>query len=393
MHAADEKPPEPVLEGKLEDLPLADILQVLQASGKSGWLLLKRAVGQWGMIVLRKGRIVQAVESETYCALGDQLVEHGRISRPQLQEALTYMAPFPGMRLGDAIVDLGFLSRGAVDDEVRAQITSAVERLMTWRQADFEFRVGLGSLGRHPPDFATDFVFEKGMEPDRILVRAAAAPPRTDRDDAPEAPAASEVKKVEEEARLLALSLEEERPASDSTDPGHSRAAYEYLSLSEELFATHGRGEMGLLLLRYASDLYSDGALMLCRPDGFKVLGQFGSPLAWGESRAGSARAFYRKEECPVLDMVAISRRPYAGLVRATPDGILMPAGTGVPDTVAVLIIPIVVLGASSLLLICRTAVAGAPDARALVALARQVGIAFENLSLRDLAGRKEGVS
>jgi hypothetical protein len=42
-----------------------------------------------------------------------------------------------------------------------------------------------------------------------------------------------------------------------------------------------------------------------------------------------------------------------------------------------------------SLILMCRTAVAGAPDARALVALARQVALAFENLALRDLARRQ----
>ena len=132
---------------------------------------------------------------------------------------------------------------------------------------------------------------------------------------------------------------------------------------------------------------------MLCRPEGFKVLGQFGSPLAWGESETDSKKTFYSKEECPVLEMVAVSRRPYAGLVRAMPDGTLVPAGAGFPGTVAALIIPIVVLGTSSLLLVCRAAVAGAPDPRALVALARQVAIAFENLSLRDLAGRKQDVS
>jgi hypothetical protein len=39
---------------------------------------------------------------------------------------------------------------------------------------------------------------------------------------------------------------------------------------------------------------------------------------------------------------------------------------------------------------VCRTAVAGAPDARALVALARQVALAFENLTLRDMAQRRD---
>jgi hypothetical protein len=51
--------------------------------------------------------------------------------------------------------------------------------------------------------------------------------------------------------------------------------------------------------------------------------------------------------------------------------------------------VPMTVMGSVSLILMCRTAVAGAPDARALVALARQVALAFENLALRDLARRQ----
>ena len=49
---------------------------------------------------------------------------------------------------------------------------------------------------------------------------------------------------------------------------------------------------------------------------------------------------------------------------------------------------PLLVLGDVSLILFCRTAVASAPDARALIALARQVSISLENAALREAAKR-----
>ena len=87
--------------------------------------------------------------------------------------------------------------------------------------------------------------------------------------------------------------------------------------------------------------------------------------------------------------MVRTAERPYAGLVRRTSEGAIVPASKGSAGVVAALMIPMTVLGSVTLILVCRTAVAGAPDARALVALARQVALAFENLTLRDLAQRK----
>jgi len=86
---------------------------------------------------------------------------------------------------------------------------------------------------------------------------------------------------------------------------------------------------------------------------------------------------------------VRTAGRPYAGLVRRTPDGAIVPASKGTSGVVAALMIPMNVLGSVQLILVCRTAVAGAPDARALVALARQVALSFENLALRDSLQRR----
>jgi hypothetical protein len=379
------------LEGRLEDLPLCDILQVLQVSGKTGGLFLTHADGRSAVILFRNGRIVQVMGAENYQPLGERLEQRDVVTRKQLEDASAYMASFPGMRLGDAFVELAFLTRGRVEAEVKAMMAETVQSLVSWSEGQFEFRVGVLWPGPDVPPSSSDFMLEEGVEPQRIIVDLAGR--RSGDDTAPlgrRAPKTQE-EQAEEEVQALLVSLNDGKTPSEGEpgDPEAVRAARKFLSLSEELFSVQGRGEMGLVLLRYASELYSDGALVHCQPTGFKILGQFGSPMVWGVDAYEPGKNFFLKEECPVLEMVRTAQRPYAGLVRRTPEGALVPATKGAAGVVAALMIPMSVLGATALILVCRTAVAGAPDARALVALARQVALAFENLTLRDIAQRK----
>lgn len=273
-------------------------------------------------------------------------------------------------------------------------MSESVQTLMSWSHGQFEFRVGVlwsGSEAADAPDASTDFVLEEGVEPQRIIVDLAERKGPDDTAPLTRRAPKSQDEQAEEEVQALLLSLNDSRTAAggDPGDPEAVRAARKFLSLSEELFSVQGRGEMGLVLLRYASELYSDGALVHCQPAGFKVLGQFGSPLAWGADAYEPGKTLFAKEECPVLEMVRTAGRPYAGLVRRTPEGAIVPASKGTAGVVAALIIPMTVLGSVTLILVCRTAVAGAPDARALVALARQVALSFENLALRDSLQRR----
>ncbi len=394
--AADAPEPAPAearaLEGRLEDLPLCDILQVLQVSGKTGGLFLTHADGRAAVIVFRNGRIVQVAGAENYRPLGERLEQRGVITRAQLEEASGYMASFPGMRLGDALVERGALSRGHVEAEVKAMMAETVQSLMSWTQGNFEFRVGVLWPGSEAPAAPSDFLLEEGVEPQRIIVDLAGRQGADDTAPLTRRAPKTQEEQAEEEVQALLLSLNEKPSPSgtDPADPDAFRAARKFLSLSEELFSVQGRGEMGLVLLRYASELYSDGALVHCQPTGFKVLGQFGSPLVWGSDAYSPGQTFFSKAEMPVLEMVRTSQRPYAGLVRRTPERALVPASKGSAGVVAALLIPMTVLGAVTLILVCRTAVAGAPDARALVALARQVALAFENLALRDMTQRRD---
>jgi hypothetical protein len=398
------------LEGRLEDFPLTDILQVLQVSGKSGALFLTRHDSATGIVVFRAGHIVQALTSESHQTLGDRLVLKGDITNAQLHEALGYLARYPGMRLGDALVELGVTTRRKVETEVKEQMTEAIERMMTWEDAQFVFRVGLVSLMRGMPDFTVDLVLDEGVEPRHILLEASLLQDKRNRElnrirkaiDEGAADVAAEGKP----AREPGTAPEASPPADDDTgqlvrwfdpatvaapDPSEAdrlKSAVSFLSLTEELFAAQGRGEMGLLLLRYASELYTDGGLVMRDKGGFRLLGQFGKGLSCDLQADPAPKTAYAPGESPLFDLIVQDGRAYNGLVASTPQGGLAPAAADAPGAVQALAVPLLVLGTVSLILVCRTPAGKDADARALLVLARQVSVTLENLTLREVARR-----
>ena len=388
-----------ILTGRLEDLPLADILQFLQVGGKSGALFLTKSEGQTAILAFRGGSLVQAICTDFYQTLGDRLIEEGMITRENLNDALAYLAHFPGMRIGDALVDRGLITREQVEDIVKRQMAETIEHLMSWADAEFEFRIGLVSIGRGMPDFAVDLILDRGVEPRQLMLEAAILkddtgrfqrrrkPVRTPEAESPAGPPAAG--EDEETQKIIRWFDEGTFEAMDSDDPDQIRIAQAYLSISEELFSARERGEMGLLLLRYASELYGDGGLLLRVTGGFRLLGQFGNAFWWGKGAAPRPKTFYANGESPLLDMIAREGQTYYGMVALTPEGNLRIGDPQEPGVTAGLAIPLTVLGKASLILFCRNAVSGAQDARALIALARQVSVTIENLALREIARRK----
>jgi len=405
------------LEGRLEDFPLTDILQVLQVSGKSGALFLTRQDSATGIVVFRAGHIVQALTSESHQTLGDRLVQKGGVSTVQLHEALGYLARYPGMRLGDALVELGVTTRRTVEAEVKEQMTEAIERMMTWGDAQFVFRIGLVSLMRGMPDFTVDLVLDEGVEPRHILLEASLLQDKRNREMdrirraleesgvAPpvppgSGPAAPPPAEVPAEEKHGAPPPEDESgplirwfdPATvagpDPAEAERLKSAVSFLSLTEELFAAQGRGEMGLLLLRYASELYSDGGLVMRDRDAFRLLGQFGKGIGFAPPGDVTPKTLWTSGENPLFDLIVKDGRAYTGLVAPTPQGGLAPVSATGPGTVPVLAVPLLVLGNVSLVLVCQTPLEKESEARALLVLARQVAVTLENLTLREVARR-----
>ncbi|MBK8596197.1 MAG: DUF4388 domain-containing protein [Holophagales bacterium] len=402
-----------ILEGQLEDFPLGDILQVLQVSGKSGAVFLTRDDSATGIVVFRNGQIVQALTSESHQTLGERLVQAGEVSPVKLHEALGHLARYPGMRLGDALVDLGFTTRRRVEGVVKEQMAQAIEQMMSWEDTQFVFRVGVVSLGRGVPDFTADLVLDEGVEPRHLLLEASLLQDKRHLEVERSRRAIEVNGPAQADARSLASGRVEEardstvRPGAeagtvqparwfdpssvagpDPAETDRARSAVTFLSLTEELFAAQGRGEMGLLLLRYASELYSDGGLVMRDKDAFRLLGQFGSGIGCVPERDAAPKTHYSPGESPLFDLIVQDGKAYTGLVEPTSRGGLAPTATDAPGAIPVLAVPLSVLGTVSLILVCQTPLGKEPEARALLVLARQVAVTLENLTLREVARR-----
>jgi hypothetical protein len=381
------------LQGRLEDLSLPDIMQVVQSMAKTGALILKRADGVRAICVFRGGRLVQAATDEGYETLGDRLIRKGIISREHLDESLRHMTLFPGMRVGDALAERGFATRERIESECSAHLTETVRRLMEWRDAVFEFRVGQVSMVSELPNLEMDFVLDNGLAPVQVLLRATVLKDEQGREAAAAGAeadtaevmvgAAAEREGDEEVARAIAAFDARGGPqpdrADDTTDA--SPPLQRLLRVCEELNSALAPAETRLLLLRYASQVYAHGTLLLRAGGGrLSVVGEFGSglPLSLGES--GKTR------EGSLLRDVVVTRRPYLGSAFVTDEGELVAAPRRSPGTFTVLFVPLLVLGEVRLLLGCRELIGGPQDVRALIAVARQAAVMFENLLLKKRA-------
>ena len=89
-------------------------------------------------IYIRDGKIVAASGREGL-RLGQILYGKGMISQEQLQEALE-KARETDKRVGEVLLDLGYIEEDGLKELIRYQIREAVLDISLWVEGDFEYR-------------------------------------------------------------------------------------------------------------------------------------------------------------------------------------------------------------------------------------------------------------
>ena len=130
-----------VLKGEVKDVGLAEVFQMLSASGREGTLTV--ASGRRKMhIWFGKGRIRLLSEGRmSHTALGKILLRSGRIKPEQLTIALEEQKK-SGKLLGQVLVELGFVKQEDVDECVRTQLEEEICNVFLWEDAEFVFTPG-----------------------------------------------------------------------------------------------------------------------------------------------------------------------------------------------------------------------------------------------------------
>ena len=125
------------IKGNLKSLGLSTILQILSSEYKTGVLQFVRG-NRIRSIYIRNGKIVAASGREGL-RLGQILYGKGMISQEQLQEALK-KARETDKRVGEILLDLGYIEEDGLKELIRYQIREAVLDISFWVEGDFEYR-------------------------------------------------------------------------------------------------------------------------------------------------------------------------------------------------------------------------------------------------------------
>lgn len=129
------------LRGNLRELSLPDIFQLITFSGKTGVLRIRRDDDAQGSVWFREGDVFFAQSNWRSEPLGERLVAAQRITPMALERALELRSKEPegGRRLGEILVEGGFITDKVLEAFVQEQMQDTIFDLMRWDEGDFEF--------------------------------------------------------------------------------------------------------------------------------------------------------------------------------------------------------------------------------------------------------------
>jgi hypothetical protein len=267
------------LVGRLEDLALPDIFQIISLTKKTGTLTVRSRKGT-GLIVFKNGQVVQAASDSIRDSLGNILVSQGMLTEPVLAKALERQKRETEKPLGMLLVEMGAVLPRTLEDVVRKQIEEIVYDLLAWDEGFFNFELGEVVPTDKIEINTQEFLLKSGisaeyllMEGTRILderkMRGQRSAPSPLPPAAPRAPLTRQAG--------LEPAREEFRARIEREVPRKHIAVLK--SMFDELRFPTATAEITLLILRYASEVVNRAVLFMVKKDEVRGLGQFGIDL------------------------------------------------------------------------------------------------------------------
>ncbi len=337
------------LVGRLEDLALPDIFQIISLSKKTGTLVVRSRKGT-GMVVFKNGQVTQAASDSIRDSLGNILVSQGMLDEAALSRALALQKREADTPLGMILVEMGAVSAQTLETVVRKQIEEIIYDLLAWEEGFFNFELG-EIVHKDKIEIDTqEFLLKSGISAEYLLMegtrildekrkdgkthgappvpRPAVATPAP-KPAVPSPPVSSEPAKEEFRTRI-----ENEEPR---------REIRALKSMFDELRFPTATAEVTLLILRYASEVVNRAILFMVKKDEVRGLGQFGMEL-----KGRSADQVVRNIKIPLskpslFRSVIETRRSYVGHLEQSESNSYLAAelGGAMPDMV--LAIPLIV--------------------------------------------------
>ncbi len=328
------------LVGRLEDLALSDIFQILSIGRKTGTLVLKSSRGN-ALIVFRNGLVVRAETSDLDRTLGEDLLNAGIIKDTIFHLASGVKKKLPAKSIPEILYEFGSINKDALEKITRKRIEKVVYQLLFWQDGDFQFELDdIDPKGKvEIPDHGWEL--SKGMSPEYLLVEGARVHDES-----------SQPRLVSTEELIGFKREEAEWEGEWEVHPPVERKDISSLkALTQELRFPNSASEITLLILRFASDIFQRGILFMVGEREMVGLGQFGLDIEKPDEKIREIVLLF--EESHFLNKIIMGKRPYKGSIekdRVTEE-LISEIGGEWPDEIT--LFPVIAEGRVVALLYC----------------------------------------
>ena len=282
--------------GSLEDLSLADIIQVISGSQKTGILYVNSNEGR-SSIVFKNGYVVSASKPDLANRLGQLVLKQNEISATDLEGCLNEQSQ-TGLLLGEILLKRKLLTPDKLRSYMKQQVVETVNEIVNLGEGSFSFQTDT----QLPPDLVL-------FDPQHILLdvaylqdtRRANPLPATEESFSP--------------STLLAEMAEEERShLGDRSDKTYNVRCVNLLrELSQELARPRESTEVSLLVLRLASEFFDRSLFFVISEESLVACGGFGFPLQPMPDRQIPNQITIPLRDSSIFKSVLETRQPYRG--------------------------------------------------------------------------------
>jgi hypothetical protein len=332
------------LVGRLEDLALPDIFQIISLSKKTGTLIVRSRKGT-GMVVFKDGQVIQAANDGIRDSLGNILVSQGMLKEAALSQALSQQKNEPDKPLGMILVEMGAVPSQTLESVIRKQIEEIIYDLLSWEEGFFNFELGETAPKDKIEIDTQEFLLKSGMSAEYLLMEGTRKLDEKRKDQpkqaASPAPPVHHHESYEPAKEEFRTRIEKEEPRKEMTV---------LKSMFDELRFPTATSEVTLLILRYASEFVNRAVLFMVKKDEVRGLGQFGIEL-----KGASPDQVVRNIKIPLnkpslFSEVLETRRGYNGAIDASEANTYLATELGGALPESVMAIPLVVDGKVALI-------------------------------------------
>ena len=360
------------LVGRLEDLALSDIFQILSIGKKTGTLVLKGSRGE-ALIVFKNGLVVRAETDDIERTLGEDLLKAGIIKDTIFNLASEVKNRLPSKSIADILFDFGSVSKEILEKVTRKRIERVIYQLLLWQDGDFQFEPDDTSPENKVKTPDVGWELSKGMSPEYLLMEGARVHDES-------------TQTISVSAADQHISVEEEGDWDEAwgiESPAERQDIISLKALTQELRFPNSASEITLLILRFASDIFQRGVLFIVGDREIVGLGQFGLDIELPDEKIRETTLSYGDSD--FLKKIITEKRPYKGAIEKDPtiDALMHSIGKGWPDEGN--FFPIIAEGKVVALLYCDNLTTGEKvgETEGLEIFIDQAGLALEKSLLQ----------